>query len=185
MAAGWKSGSEIVRALAQAGALPDVTRLSDESETEISLALSGTEGLKRSRSTATWRFAGAAAAACSSSAGRASASRSSAGAPSRARLIRAGGAAGARHVPGKSWEHGRFDGPYLRDELMDLGYLVETLETSHTWSRLGELYDAVGAAIARRMRGRRHAGIVMCHLSHAYADGASLYFTFVCRAARR
>ena len=22
----------------------------------------------------------------------------------------------------------------------------------------------------------------MCHLSHAYADGASLYFTFLCRA---
>jgi alkyldihydroxyacetonephosphate synthase len=26
--------------------------------------------------------------------------------------------------------------------------------------------------------------IVMCHVSHAYADGASLYFTFIARARR-
>ena len=44
----------------------------------------------------------------------------------------------ARRGAGRAWERGRFDGPYLRDELMDLGYFVETLETSHTWSRLDD-----------------------------------------------
>ena len=38
------SGAEIVRRLAQADALPDVTRLSDPEETRISLAMAGMEG---------------------------------------------------------------------------------------------------------------------------------------------
>ena len=68
---------------------------------------------------------------------------------------------------------------------MDLGYLVETLETSHTWSRLGELYAAVGGALDGAMRSQGTPGIVLCHLSHAYRDGASLYYTFICPTATR
>ncbi len=79
-----------------------------------------------------------------------------------------------------SWEHGRYEGPYLRDLLMDEGVMVETLETSHTYTRIGELYEAVRAALRGAMAGRGHPGIVMCHVSHVYRDGASLYFTFLC-----
>jgi alkyldihydroxyacetonephosphate synthase len=64
---------------------------------------------------------------------------------------------------------------------MEMGAMVETLETSHTWSRLGELHGAVRAAIRAALDGQGTPGIVWCHLSHAYADGASLYFTFVSR----
>ena len=62
--------------------------------------------------------------------------------------------------------------------------MVETLETSHTWIRLGELHAAVGAAIRGALDGQGTPGLVFCHLSHAYADGASLYFTFISRARR-
>jgi alkyldihydroxyacetonephosphate synthase len=65
---------------------------------------------------------------------------------------------------------------------MDLGYMVETLETSHTWSRLTDTYRAVGGALDNALRDQGTPGIVMCHLSHAYRDGASLYFTFASRA---
>ncbi|HET9678354.1 MAG TPA: FAD-linked oxidase C-terminal domain-containing protein, partial [Solirubrobacterales bacterium] len=75
-------------------------------------------------------------------------------------------------------------GPYLRDTLMGMGAMVETLETSHTWSRLGELHDAVGDAIRNALAEQGTPGLVFCHLSHAYADGASLYFTFISRARR-
>jgi alkyldihydroxyacetonephosphate synthase len=64
---------------------------------------------------------------------------------------------------------------------MNLGVMVETLETAHTWTRLDELYRAVGDAL-RGVLGERC--IVICHVSHAYADGASLYFTFLTRARR-
>jgi alkyldihydroxyacetonephosphate synthase len=62
---------------------------------------------------------------------------------------------------------------------MTLGALVETLETAHTWRRLDELYLAVREALRGALGDR---SIVMCHVSHAYADGASLYFTFLTRA---
>ena len=96
-------------------------------------------------------------------------------------MLRSGGAAALGGAPGRAWERGRYEGPYLRDELLDLGYLVETLETAHTWSRLGHLYEEVRAAIGAALAGQGTPGIVICHLSHAYRDGASLYFTFLAR----
>ena len=46
MAESFEAGTEIVRGLAQAGALPDVMRVSDEEETRASLALSGPRGIQ-------------------------------------------------------------------------------------------------------------------------------------------
>ena len=100
------------------------------------------------------------------------------------RALRRGGAAYLGQGAGRSWEHGRFQGPYLRDTLMGMGAMVETLETSHTWSRLHELHAAVGAAIRDSLAAQGTPGLAFCHLSHAYADGASLYFTFISRARR-
>jgi alkyldihydroxyacetonephosphate synthase len=64
---------------------------------------------------------------------------------------------------------------------MGMGAMVETLETSHTWTRFGELHEAVGGAIRESLAAQGTPGLVWCHLSHAYADGASLYFTFISR----
>ncbi len=182
MAEDWQAGTEIVRELAQHHCLPEVTRLSDETETETSLALSGTEGARRAALDGYLRLRGRSGGCmliCGWEGDAESVERRRA---VSARVIRRGGAAGLGTAAGKAWEHGRFDGPYLRDELMDSGYLVETLESSHTWSRLPELYSALRGAIASAMEKRGAPGIVLCHLSHAYADGASLYFTFLCRA---
>jgi alkyldihydroxyacetonephosphate synthase len=100
------------------------------------------------------------------------------------RVLRGGGAVYLGRAAGRSWEHGRYGGPYQRDLLIGMGAMAETLETSHTWTRLHELRRAVGAAIAAALEGQGTPGLVFCHLSHAYADGASLYFTFISRARR-
>jgi len=184
MAESFEAGSEIVRALAQGPGLPDVIRVSDEEETEGSLALSGPRGvvgtlfdgylgLRRRR--------GGALVIVGIEGDEESAARRRALA---VRALRRGGAAYLGQAAGRSWEHGRYQGPYLRDTLMEMGAMVETLETSHTWSRLGELHGAVGAAIRDSLAGQGTPGLVFCHLSHAYADGASLYFTFISRARR-
>jgi alkyldihydroxyacetonephosphate synthase len=98
------------------------------------------------------------------------------------RLLRRGGGVALGAGPGRAWQRGRYRGPYLRDELLDLGYMVETLETAHTWSRLQDLYRAVRNAIEAALATGGTAGLVFCHLSHAYRDGASLYFTFLAPA---
>ena len=59
--------------------------------------------------------------------------------------------------------------------------MVETLETAHEWSRLLELYGAVRGAIHGALEARGTPGLVMCHVSHLYPSGASLYFTFLAR----
>ncbi len=182
VAESFAAGSELIRDLAQADILPDVTRLSDEAETRISLGLSETSALKR---TLLERYLGlrrrreGCLVICGWEGERESVERRRALAVT---ALRRGGAVALGGAPGQAWEHRRYEGPYLRDELIDLGYFVETLESSHTWSRLGELYRAVGGALDRAMKAEGAPGIVMCHLSHAYRDGACLYFTFVSRA---
>ena len=180
--ADFDSGTELLRTLAQAGALPDVTRLSDEAETRVSMALAGTEGPRRwllDAYLALRRRRGGCLVICGWEGTREDVERRRA---ISASLLRTAGAAALGERPGRAWERGRFEGPYLRDELMDRGYLIETLETAHTWSRLGELYRAVGDAIATALRAQGTPGIVMCHVSHVYRDGASLYFTLASRA---
>jgi alkyldihydroxyacetonephosphate synthase len=184
MAEGFEAGAEIVRALAQGPGLPDVIRVSDEEETEVSLALSGPRGVAgalfggylglRKRRGGCLLIVGLEGDEESVARRRALSVRE----------LRRGGAAYLGQAAGSSWEHGRYQGPYLRDTLMGMGAMVETLETSHTWSELSKLYAAVGGAIRDALAGQGTPGLVFCHLSHAYADGASLYFTFISRSRR-
>jgi alkyldihydroxyacetonephosphate synthase len=141
----FETGCEILRQLEQSGMAPDVARLSDEDETRYTLALAGTP-LRR--------LVGDRCLLIVSS--------------SRRRILLR---AGARPVPraGERWAHSRFDGPHLRDDLLDRGVMVETLETATTWSNLANLRAAVRAALPGLLVG--------CHVSHLYPTGASLYFT--------
>jgi alkyldihydroxyacetonephosphate synthase len=182
VAADFGSGREIVRALAQAGALADVTRLSDETETRVTLGLAGTTGVRRTALDAYLRVRrrrGGCLMICGWEGDRETVDRRHA---VSARLLRRGGAVPLGSSAGEAWDRGRFAGPYLRDELIDRGYLVETLETSHTWSRVDDLYRAVGSALDGALRRQGTPPMVWCHVSHAYRDGASLYFTFVAPA---
>lgn len=175
----FEAGCEVVRQLAQSDRLPTIIRISDQPETEVNLAMSlpsGTTGsifrryLKlRGRSGGSLVIAGYEG--TSSSVHR---SRSDA-----AREIRRGGGVYLGQAAGKGWEKGRFHGPYLREALLDRGVMVETLETAQQWSGHGSLYDTVRSALESTLAANGMEGIVMCHLSHAYRDGASLYFTVI------
>jgi alkyldihydroxyacetonephosphate synthase len=179
MAPDFASGAGIVRALAQSDALPDVVRLSDEAETRVSLGMSGAGAGKRALLGTYLRLRrrdhGCILVCGWEGEAEAVERRRSVS----TRILRSGGAVALGGAPGRAWERGRYEGPYLRDELMDLGYMVETLETAHTWTRLEELHDEVRAAIGAALAAQGTPGVVMCHLSHAYRDGASLYFTFI------
>jgi alkyldihydroxyacetonephosphate synthase len=181
MAEDFEAGREIVRGLAQRHEAPDVLRLSDEEETRVSLELAGNEGMQKRALDAYLslrRRQGGCLMICGWEGEDESVRRRRSLAQTQLRL---GGAVPLGGAAGRAWDRNRYNGPYLRDELMNLGVMVETLETAHTWSRLDELYRAVCAAL-RGALGER--SIVMCHVSHAYADGASLYFTFFARARR-
>ncbi|MEO6084362.1 MAG: FAD-binding oxidoreductase [Umezawaea sp.] len=167
---GWEAGVAAVRALAQGRVLADVTRLSDEDETEVSLALAG--GVKSAAVRAYLKARGVRR-PCLLVLGW------HAGSARELRARRAASLALVRRAVrlgtpmGEAWRHGRFTGPRQRDVLLDVGVCVETLETATRWSRLTELRESVREALSDALG----TAVVMCHLSHAYETGASLYFT--------
>lgn len=80
--------------------------------------------------------------------------------------------------PGKAFQAGKYDFPYLRDFLCDRGVVADVSETATSWSQLQPLYRAATDAIQAAMDRVSSAGWVGCHISHTYPTGASLYFTF-------
>lgn len=77
--------------------------------------------------------------------------------------------------PGLRWLRKRYDVSFKQPKMYAAGALVDTIEVAATWDRLPLLHSLVRAAIGQ------HA-LVMAHFSHAYADGCSIYFSFVMRA---
>jgi alkyldihydroxyacetonephosphate synthase len=165
----FEAGAEAMRRLAQSRLLPTVLRLSDETETSVNLARPEAVG-------------GESSGGCLMITGHE-------GTPSVARrahevataaLEEAGGVLLGGEL-GEAWAEGRFDGPYLRDSLLDAGVLVETFETVTFWSRLQELYVAVRTAVEQALSEQGTPPLVLCHISHVYETGASLYFTVVAK----
>jgi alkyldihydroxyacetonephosphate synthase len=176
------AGVDALRALAQQHATPDVARLSDVQETRMSLALAGAGGLKGLLGRAYLGLRGRGDGACLAILGFEGERVEVAMRRRRAlELVRDSGGVRVGRSPGEAWLHGRYSAPYLRDELLTHGVLVETLETATQWSNLRRLHRAVGGAIAKALEAQGTPGLVMCHVSHLYETGASLYFTFVAR----
>jgi alkyldihydroxyacetonephosphate synthase len=184
------AGVGALRAMAQEHAMPEVARLSDAAETRMSMALAGTGGVKGRLGRA---YLGA----------RGRGDRSKSGQQAQRciailgfegeedevkrrrartmRLARGSGGVALGGSPGRAWLAGRFQAPYLRDDLLSHGVMVETLETATRWSNLERLHDAVAGAIERALAAEGTPGIVMCHVSHLYETGASLYYTLIAR----
>jgi alkyldihydroxyacetonephosphate synthase len=168
-------GADALRRLAQAGLSPDVARLSDEDETRMSLALAGTPRVVGHVLAARGYRSGCVMIFGWEGRPEAIARRRS----PAARILRAAGATYFGRRAGESWVAHRFAGPYLRDDMLDRGVLVETLETATTWSRLSALHRAVSDALQGALRAT--PPLVACHISHVYPTGASLYFTVLAR----
>ncbi len=80
--------------------------------------------------------------------------------------------------PGVLYDQKKFDTPYLRDFLLDRGAAADVSETAAPWARLKPLYDDVIRSAEKAFAEVGCQGYVMCHLSHNYHSGACLYFTF-------
>jgi alkyldihydroxyacetonephosphate synthase len=170
---GWRwpsftEGAAAMRTLAQAGLLPTVIRLSDESETAINLARPDEIG-------------GESAGGCMMITGYEGEPEAVAAKRDAVTAVLAGlGGQSLGEEPGASWAKGRYDAPYLRDSLLDVGVLVETLETATFWSGMDALYAGVKGALEASLG---DGTMVLCHISHVYETGCSLYFTVAQKGA--
>jgi alkyldihydroxyacetonephosphate synthase len=164
----FSEGVSALRTLAQDGPLPSVLRLSDEAETALNLARPGQ--LARS----------APEGGCLAIVGYEGAAEEVAARRDAAtRTIESAGGSPERGA-GEAWERDRYRGPYLRDALLGAGVLVETLETVSFWSSLEGVYEAVRAALRHSLTAQGTPPVILCHVSHVYSSGASLYVTVAC-----
>src|SRR6478752_6602166 len=159
-------GVAAMHTLAQAGVMRTVLRLYDENETSINLAKPAEVG-------------GDSGGGCLMITGF-EGTQEAVDAKRAAVTALLTGLGGASLGEDEGWSSGRFHGPYLRDSLLDVGVLVETLETVTFWSNLHRVYDAVKSALTSALG---EGALVLCHISHIYETGASLYFTVAAKQA--
>lgn len=165
----FEEGVEGVRAVEQAGAGPTVIRLSDEIESSVNLTSGDSIG-----------DAGSAPEGCLCLTMYEGTEDHAASRHRETReLLLAAGGTSAGEGPVRSWEQGRFGAPVLRDGLLDNGAICETLETATDWSNVAKLKKAVTRALADTLRETGTMAMVMCHVSHVYREGCSLYFTII------
>lgn len=169
----FEKGVAALRAVEQSGAGPTVLRLSDEIESSVNLTSTDKIGESDSKENkgclAISVFEGS-----EDHAHRTHQETRS--------VMLAHGGTSVGEGPARQWEKGRFGAPVLRDSLMDAGALCETLETATDWSNVPTLKKAVGNALASQLVGES-AALIMCHVSHVYSTGCSLYFTIVAGAS--
>jgi alkyldihydroxyacetonephosphate synthase len=147
-------GIEACRQILRAGATPAVLRLYDAAESQRGQGGDGTECILLVLDEGAPEIVGATGAVVD-------------------RCCTAAGGAARDPDLVERWMHHRNDTSALQG-LTRKGFVVDTMEIAAPWSVLGALFDDVRTA----MLAVPHARAATCHLSHSYADGACLYFTF-------
>jgi alkyldihydroxyacetonephosphate synthase len=175
----WESGIEALRSAAQEGLRLSMLRLSDPTETETTLLLSGKEKTVQLAQRAL-DFIGYGPQRCLLVFGVTGDRQATATVKGQANaLFRAHNGSPSIGLIGDLWKKSRFRSPYLRNSLWEEGYAVDTLETAAPWSSISSLAEEVIMAMREAITGTGARMHVFSHLSHVYADGASAYITMI------
>lgn len=172
----WEAAVEASREIVQGEfGMPAVYRISDPEETEIGLKLKGFDQplfdrLLRSRGL----VAGQRCLCIGTAEGEIGFARHVK--KSALAVARKHGATSLTGFATKQWEHGRYSDVHMRDDLLDYGIVIDTLETGVTWANLRNLYEGVRKFVKQRPR-----TLCMTHCSHFYPQGTNLYFIFILR----
>ncbi len=177
-------GMEAIRELVWSGIPLTMLRLSDPLETQVAMAI----GLGASRFASLAKrylhFRGIREQACLILVSTAGSELGVVDALEDARsIVTAHRAVSLGRGPGRHWQRDRFRHPYLREALMERGWATDTLETAVPWSRAASCRTEVRQALETTLEDIGEKTAVLCHISHPYIDGTSLYFTFFFRNA--
>lgn len=184
MLPGFEAGVAAARDLVRAGIPLTLLRLSDGPETEVAMAVGLADSAAGPWVRRFLRLRGVGDGGCLLLVG-------AAGDPELRRSVlrcavgelRSHRAVSLGRRPGRHWLRDRFRHPYLRDALLDRGWATDTLETAVPWSGAVAARGRIAAALRDALAGEGERVAVLCHLSHPYPDGSSLYFTFFFRCA--
>lgn len=177
----WKSACAAARELAQARLPLSMLRLSNPLETLTMLTLAGHARL-RALLDGYLRLRGVGAGRCMLMIG-ASGARADVGTAMRKALALARRHRGVNtgRMMGDKWKENRFRNVYLRNTAWRQGYAIDTVETALNWNGVTPMMDAIEQAAHTALGAAGEKVHAYTHLSHMYAQGASVYSTFVYR----
>jgi alkyldihydroxyacetonephosphate synthase len=95
------------------------------------------------------------------------------------RVLKAYGGVYIGQALGRKWAESRFKGPYLRNALWEHGYSVDTIETAVDWPEVKNLMLAMERTAHEAFAEFGMKVWAGTHLSHVYAQGSSIYSTFI------
>jgi len=179
----WQLAHDAVRALAQARLPLSMLRLSNPVETWTTLTMAGHARLiGLLENYLGWRGCGAEK--CLLMLGATGSKDTVVHALRGARrIVRAHQGVAIGQALGKKWKANRFRNVYLRNSLWQQGYAVDTVETACDWAKVTPMMQALEAAATQALAADGERVHAYTHLSHIYAQGASVYTTFVYRLA--
>jgi alkyldihydroxyacetonephosphate synthase len=175
----FEGAAEALRIAVQDRAAPDVVRLSDELQTSLLLAAGEANGRRAPLGRHGLRSRAGVLVIVGWEGQRDSVERRRLHTMT---LLRRGGGTPIGEAAGRAWAASRFATPYVRDELLGRGVLVDQFETAGTWTALAPLRSAVMVALASSLTALGTPPLVGCQISHVYDTGASLTFTVLARA---
>jgi alkyldihydroxyacetonephosphate synthase len=175
----WDSAEAAVRALAQRRLPLSMLRLNNAGEAEAYLAMAGRgPQIRWLERYLAWR--GCDSEKCWLTMGVTGDKRIARQSLNEARrVLKAHGGVYIGQALGKKWAESRFKGPYLRNTLWEHGYSVDTIETAVDWPEVKNLMLAMERTAHEAFA---EFGIKVwagTHLSHVYAQGSSIYSTFI------
>lgn len=179
----WAQAREAARSLVQQRVQLSMIRVSNAVETQTQLALAGHPGqialLERILA-----FRGAGGDKCMMTVGITGTQVQARAAlhEVKASIRKQGGVYTGTHL-GRKWAEKRFNMPYLRESLWNLGYVVDTLETATDWDNVDNLLNRIEANLREGLGDLGERVHVFTHLSHVYGQGCSIYTTYVFRNA--
>ena len=180
----WETGARLVRELAQARVNVSMLRLSDADETQANLMLAGHANALGVAQRAL-HAAGYGAEKCMLLYGVTGTRRECARVKREIEnALREFGGLPVPFLIGDLWRKSRFRTPYLRNNLWELGYALDTLETAVPWVRVMQTASDLKNAIRYGLQNENERVLVFAHLSHVYNDGASIYVTYAFRRAQ-
>jgi alkyldihydroxyacetonephosphate synthase len=177
----WAAGAKAVREIAQAGIPVSMLRLSNAQETEVTLALSGKDQLVglANRGLRLFKYDKDRALLIFGVTGDKALTRFAQ--HEAASIARQQGGFAVGTMIGHLWRKSRFLSPYLRNTLWEQGYALDTVETALPWNKVESTALAIQSAIREALCTFNERVLVFAHLSHVYADGASIYTTYLWR----
>lgn len=90
----------------------------------------------------------------------------------------------SRDASADTWKDSFLQAPYLRDELIRMGLVVDTFETAIPWNRFATFHKRLKEVALETIKKHCGKGTITCRFTHIYPDGPAPYYTIIAKGEK-